>query len=100
MVKYRYTTTAVPVVLYFTEASKKNDTSVWFVSYFMLRNLLLQFGGLRSNGFCICKPLLCGAQPLHQRLQSFMELLRYHQDAFQLTVPINMPRERLFFVTK
>lgn len=27
MVKHRNTTTALPVVLYFTEASKKNDTS-------------------------------------------------------------------------
>lgn len=66
-----------------------------FVSYFMLRNLLLQFGGLCSNRFCICKPLLCGCQPLHQRLQSFVELLRYHRDAFQLTVPSNTPREGL-----
>lgn len=97
MVNHRYTATALPVVLHFMACLQRmTQASVWVVSYFMLRNLLLQFGGLRSNGFCICKPLLCGGQPLHQWLQSFMKLLRYHWDAFQLTVPISTPRERLF----
>lgn len=97
MVNHRYTATALPVVLHFMACLQRmTQASVWVVSYFMLRNLLLQFGGLCSNGFCICKPLLCGGQPLHQWLQSFMKLLRYHWDAFQLTVPISTPRERLF----
>lgn len=31
MVKHRYTATALPVALYFTEVSKKNDTSKYVV---------------------------------------------------------------------
>mgnify|MGYP001859760060 CR=1 FL=1 len=97
MVKYKCTTTAFQIVL--TSQMSLNRMAwadVLFISYFMLRNLLLQFGSLCSNGFSICKSLLCGRQPLHQWLQSFMKLLCYHWDAFQLTVPINIPRERSY----
>lgn len=61
--------------------------------YFVLCNLLLQFGRLGSDGLAVRQPLFDGCQPLVQWLKGFMELLGNHGDAFQLAVPASAKRK-------